>query len=217
MMKKEYKVKKVSLEQAGNADVWNSIPQVAIECYPWDENHYRPKTYARVFYTDTHFHIKFVTHENEVRAVNTKTNEPVYQDSCVEFFVNPNPEKDNRYMNFETNCIGTMLLGIGKDRNGRTLVTDQKDYESFGIKTSINPGEAENFKGEWWSIEYKIPYTFIEKIYGKVDFTSGKKMNANFYKCGDCTKYPHYGSWNEITAPNPDFHRPEFFGDLILE
>ena len=42
-------------------------------------------------------------------------------------------------------------------------------------------------------------------------------MKGNFYKCGDDTKYPHFGCWNEVVWEEPDFHRPECFGDLILE
>lgn len=216
-MKKEYKVKKVSLEEAGAKNIWDSIQPARIESYVWDENHYRPEAYAKVFYTDTHLHVKLVAYEKEVRAVNTGMNEPVYQDSCLEFFVKPNPEKDGRYMNFETNSIGAMLLGIGDERTGRTLVTDEKDFASFEINTSLNYEEAQTFKGDCWSVEYKIPFAFIEKIYGKLEYKKGKRMEANFYKCGDGAKYPHYGSWNEIVAPQPDFHRPECFGEIILE
>ncbi|WP_084054648.1 carbohydrate-binding family 9-like protein [Caldicoprobacter faecalis] len=61
-----------------------------------------------------------------------------------------------------------------------------------------------------------IPFYFIEKYYGGQDFRCGKRIKANFYKCGDKTKYPHWGCWNRIDTPHPDFHRPEFFGDLIL-
>ncbi|WP_414481477.1 carbohydrate-binding family 9-like protein [Caldicoprobacter sp.] len=56
----------------------------------------------------------------------------------------------------------------------------------------------------------------MEKYYGGQDFRCGKRIKANFYKCGDKTKYPHWGCWNRIDTPHPDFHRPEFFGDLIL-
>jgi hypothetical protein len=26
--------------------------------------------------------------------------------------------------------------------------------------------------------------------------------------------HPHYLSWNRIDIPQPDFHRPDFFGEL---
>ena len=41
-------------------------------------------------------------------------------------------------------------------------------------------------------------------------------LRANFYKCGDKTAHPHYLSWSPIHTEKPDFHRPEFFGELIL-
>ena len=43
---------------------------------------------------------------------------------------------------------------------------------------------------------------------------SGKTMRANFYKCGDKTTKPHFLSWNPIDLPAPDFHRPDFFGEI---
>ncbi|MDE5921249.1 MAG: hypothetical protein K2G82_06535, partial [Paramuribaculum sp.] len=30
------------------------------------------------------------------------------------------------------------------------------------------------------------------------------------------TSEPHYLSWAPITTPQPDFHRPEFFGNITL-
>jgi hypothetical protein len=41
-----------------------------------------------------------------------------------------------------------------------------------------------------------------------------EKIMGNFYKCADDTAFKHYLSWNPILTPNPDFHRPEFFGEL---
>lgn len=46
---------------------------------------------------------------------------------------------------------------------------------------------------------------------------SGLEAKANFYKCGDNTSKPHYLSWNPIGTESPDFHRPDFFGNLIFE
>ena len=40
------------------------------------------------------------------------------------------------------------------------------------------------------------------------------KASGNFYKCGDQQVVPHYLSWAPITTENPDFHRPEYFGEL---
>jgi hypothetical protein len=39
----------------------------------------------------------------------TRSNQQVYEDSCVEFFVAPS--NDGIYFNFEFNAIGTILMG----------------------------------------------------------------------------------------------------------
>jgi hypothetical protein len=40
------------------------------------------------------------------------------------------------------------------------------------------------------------------------------KCKANFYKCGDELSQPHYLSWNNIKSGKPNFHLPEFFGEI---
>ncbi|NLN40475.1 MAG: hypothetical protein GX160_00495 [Clostridiales bacterium] len=114
------------------------------------------------------------------------------------------------------NAIGTLLLGLGRDRDNRTLIEDVSS-NIFNIRSSVDTDKVCQYQDESWTLEFSIPYTFIEKYYGKQDFSSGKKMRGNFQKCGDKTKFPHYGCWNRIEAPEPNFHKPECFGDFILD
>lgn len=216
-MKKEYLVKKINeTELAGGKNIWNLIPGIKIACYPWDKNGYKPVAEARLLYTNTHFHIYFKAYEKQIRASFLNLNEPVCRDSCVEFFFNPNPEKDGRYLNFEMNPLGTLLLGIGKGRENRILIDDIPG-NIFRISTSETKETVPNYQGEFWTVQYSIPFTFIENYYAKIEFNSGKSISANFYKCGDHTHKPHYGCWSPVYTDVPDFHRPEFFGRLILE
>ena len=196
--------------------IWEGIDPVLIDNYPWDENGYKPKVEARFCYTESRLYLHFTSFESEIRAVYRIMNEPVYTDSCVEFFFNPDPDKDDRYFNFEINAIGTLLLELGSGRNNRLMIQDVSQA-IFNIKSSISPDSAVEYRDDAWTLEFSIPYSFIEKYYGKQDFSSGKVMKGNFQKCGDMTKFPHYGSWNRIETPEPDFHRPEYFGDLILD
>lgn len=169
----------------------------------------------RIFYSETRFYLLFKAFEQEIRAECLNINDPVCTDSCVEFFFNPDPEHDDRYINFEINPIGAFLLGIGADRYSRVLINDVSP-EIFDITTSVTKGSVQSYKGHCGQSNISIPFYFIEKYYGGQDFRCGKRIKANFYKCGDKTKYPHWGCWNRINTPHPDFHRPEFFGDLIL-
>ena len=67
-----------------------------------------------------------------------------------------------------------------------------------------------------WTIRLFVPLGCIAALYGRTEFHRGDRIRANFYKCGDETETPHYGAWNFIDLPSPDFHRPEFFGEIEL-
>jgi hypothetical protein len=211
-MKKEYKMKKAALGNYRN--IWEDIPSLNIECHPWSNN-YNPKVEVKLFYTDTHFHIYFKVWEKKIKAVYKNVSEDVYKDSCVEFFFNPNPKGDDRYFNFEINPLGTLLIGLGKDRKSRIRITDV-DVSIFNVSTSVNEKNIKEYKGDYWTVEYSIPFSFIEKYFGQFNLRDMKRITGNFYKCGDETEYPHYGCWSLIDVKAPDFHRPEYFGDIIL-
>ena len=43
-----------------------------------------------------------------------------------------------------------------------------------------------------------------------------KTLRANFYKCGDNCDKTHFLSWSPIALEKPNFHCPDFFGELKL-
>lgn len=64
-----------------------------------------------------------------------------------------------------------------------------------------------------WELVIALPFDLIgiDKEKFPIDIT------GNFYKCASATSMPHYLSWAPILTESPDFHRPEFFGKIILE
>jgi hypothetical protein len=195
---------------------WKEIPEVQLECFPWGKNSnedYRPVTSA---------HLGITTHSDggESLSVYMETNETnlriqaegfghVHTDSCMEFFLSPSPDDFPKYMNFEFNPAGAMYLAIGNSRQDRTALPLENYRELFQVKTNVYD------KG--WNLEWHIPVSFLRQYFPSVDFSSGKIMRGNFYKCGDLTARPHYGCWSPIDLPKPDFHNPAFFGTLVID
>lgn len=204
---KNYSIKKIRQEKM-NMQLWNDIPPLSIECYPWDEKNYRPLTEVKLVYNNSKLMVKFICVEKNPIAKYLDFNGPVYKDSCVEFFFNPLPSESSQYINLEINSKGNFLLQIGKDKESRKFI-DDVDKNIFNVISYTGP--------DFWSVEFEIPFCFVEKYYGKIEFKSEYKIKGNFYKCGDETVYPHYGCWNEITNGTPNFHLPQYFGELILE
>lgn len=176
----------------------------------WAEYPYAPEVKFRIAYTENAILLNFRVKEASVRAHYGEDNGSVWTDSCVEFF--SIPAGDGIYYNIECNCIGTILLGVGPQRNDRERapkeITSQiQRWSSLGdLPFEERIGETS------WEVALVIPLT----VFFKHQLTSlaGKTVKANFYKCGDELQTPHFLSWNPIQIEKPDFHRPDFFGTL---
>ncbi|OGO80429.1 MAG: hypothetical protein A2Y21_00525, partial [Clostridiales bacterium GWC2_40_7] len=177
-MEKQFIIKKV--EKMVNEDTWSHLPKISIDCYLWETNGYKPRVEASVCYSDTGLHIHFTAWENNITIRSFNENGPVYKDSCVEFFLNPMPEKDSRYMNFEINAVGVLLLGIGSGRSDWGLL-EKADHSLFGVRSSVPVNGFDSFNGPFWTIEYTIPFRFIKEYFIEFEPKPGKQMRANFY------------------------------------
>ncbi len=210
---KQYQVIKTTEHGVKDGSAWEKAPVAAIDIYPWGGK-YQPKAEAQLVYTPDAFHLKLMAIEpamnmrSEARGISPN----VYQDSCLEFFFMPSPDRDERYVNLEFNPGGALYVGLGTKRSDNRLLTEQ-DISVFDIAPFINETEDGN---RLWGLCAKIPFSFLEAHHFPIAFQSGYCMRGNFYKCGDLTPVPHYSAWSPISWPNPDFHRPEFFSDLVL-
>lgn len=185
-----------------------SAPMLHVSNYLWVEG-YAPEVTAQGVYVEGEgFFLKMLCLEKNPKAVYTEQDSPVHKDSCMEFFANFSPETDDRYINFETNANGALHCKLGPGRGNRTPL------RSLPIP---QPELCARMEENCWSIELFVPLSCIAAIYGRTGYKSGDVIKANFYKCGDETATPHYGAWSYIDLPQPDFHRPEFFGEIEIK
>ncbi len=176
----------------------------------WSEYPYQPRVSLAMGYDEDALYLKFFVQEEHIRAVETEPNGSVWEDSCCEFFCSFD---DRGYYNLETNCIGTQLLGWGvkgdRERASASLIGTIQKHSTLGNQ----PIKAQSGKFEY-QLTMMVPATSFYAH--EVTFKAGESFHANFYKCGDETAQPHFLSWNPISAPKPDFHRPDCFGLVEL-
>jgi hypothetical protein len=181
----------------------------------WQEYPFRPAVQFYAGYSKAYFWLQFEISGDHFRATTTVDQQPVWQDSCVEFFIcqDMNIDAENQldivYQNFEFNSLGVCLAARGTKSSREYLSQEQmKQILRFpGIKNQKMPEEGENFD---WELMVAIPLNLI-------GLKPGDVFKANFYKCGDLTRKPHFLSWSGITSPEPDFHLPQFFGKMVLK
>ncbi len=179
----------------------------------WTEFPYQPTVSFRIAQDGKSIFLNYQVNEKSIRARYKEDNGKVWTDSCVEFFIMP--EKDGIYYNFESNCIGTILLGAGSDRYNRTrapkeIVQQIQRYSSLG-----NCPFEEKDRSEPWEVSLVIPVSCF--FQSSISDLSGLVARCNFYKCGDELSTPHFLSWNPIESLHPDFHLPMYFGEIKFQ
>lgn len=184
-----------------------------IETVNWPEYSYMPEVNFKIAYCQDQIWLKYYVTEESIMAKETKVNGDVYKDSCVEFFIST--KMNDTYYNFEFNCIG--IPHVGYHRVGKTnALVDSEILKSIKVRSSLgNQPFEEKTGGHQWEMMIVIPKECL--AYDKDIYLKGLKAKANFYKCGNETSKPHYLSWNPIGTKNPDFHQPEYFGEILFE
>ncbi|WP_257668088.1 carbohydrate-binding family 9-like protein [Parapedobacter tibetensis] len=180
-----------------------NLMEVAWPAYP-----YKPTVYFKIAHTVDSILLKYVIKEEHVKAAYRNTNDPVYKDSCVEFFLSFDGV---HYYNLEFNCMGTGLIGHGNADKGKRRKLPNGTVEKVRTHSRIhakNHGDTDTT----WHLLLDIPFTVFDA--DTINSLTGLKCTGNFYKCGDELPAPHYVSWNRIDYPVPNFHLPKFFGDL---
>ena len=173
----------------------------------------KPKVEFAIAHADNNIYIKYNVHENSIRAQYIEDNgsEP-YEDSCVEFFISL--DNQDAYYNVESNCIGAILFGGGAP--GSRVRFDDKVTKLIERYPSLPKEGIETKEGDFtWSMVLVVPASLlgVDKTYN----LKGQTAKANFYKCGDNLPEAQFLSWNPIEFVKPNFHLPEFFGEIKFE
>lgn len=191
-------------------ELWKSVEQLIIKDYKWMENDYKPEVVIKALYSKNYFYLNYLVYEEKVTVSYTQINDPVFKDSCVEFFINLFPVKTQAYFNIEFNAIGVIKMGYGIKRK-RTYLAEA-DLSMIKIITSIKKPMKGFHGSDSWSLICAIPIHLLEKISERLFHE--EDAIGNFYKCGDETECRHYGMWSEVINSYPDFHLPEYFGTI---
>lgn len=199
---------------------WLNIPVLEIGHYRPESSRNRPPTCCKMFYDQERLYGIFRVDDQYVRSTHSGFQAEVYKDSCVEFFVQP--KLASGYFNFEFNCGGALLASYITDPtriHGRIRkyvpLTSEDDRAVYRYSSLPSITEPEITEKLVWLLEFSLPFSLLEKYAGHLGDLRGQTWKANFYKCGNETSHPHWGSWSPVSTLN--FHVPADFGTLELE
>lgn len=187
--------------------LWKDVATAPIDIFQWEgETKYRPHSCAKMcFVKNEGIYILLESEETQIKAVYTETDEPVYKDSCLEVFLLLGEEG---YINIETNANGAYLSALGRDRYTRTPI--KKLTDKIPVVTPFKSDKS-------WGNEIFVSNELISQLFPSFGTVHAGEFRGNFYKCGDETHTPHYGSFSPMDDIKLGFHNPDFFANIIVE
>jgi hypothetical protein len=209
----------ITIDANWDKAAWKQVTPLELTHFMGKRPEHFPKTQARLLYDDKAIYVIFRVEDRYVRAVAKQHDDPVCRDSCVEFFFSPGTSIAAGYFNLEMNCGSTMLFHF--------QVTPRKDSISVkpehiatveaahSLPRTVNPEIPGPIT---WTVEYRLPVDWLAKYHPDAQRPApGVVWKANFFKCADDCSHPHWLTWSRVDNPYPDFHRPEFFGELAFK
>lgn len=203
-------------KQAPDEKIKQNGVSACIDKVNWPNYPYSPLVQVYAGYSDTSLWICFDVEKDFFRMNALLDQDAVWQDSCVEFFIstevekyqNSHSEQEIVYRNFEFNVQGVCLSAYGTISDRELLPKEQMDriLRFPGLAKQNLPVEGSEFD---WELCVAIPLDLI-------GLKPGSSFKGNFQKCGDLSCQPHYVTWSRMESASPDFHLPQFFGDMEL-
>jgi hypothetical protein len=220
---KSYRVHRATVEPltgaAPPASFWEPAEVAQIDWYHAAGSDHRPEVSVRLLYDNSALWTRFFVTDKYVRCLHTGFQEPVYQDSCCEFFLEP--ATTTGYFNIEINAVGALLI---------SHITDPRRTADSLAGQQLLGNAVNNALTRWTTLEgvidpeipgpityevvYSLPYALLGE--GVAVPVAGDTWKGNFYKCSENSSHPHWGAWAPI-GEKLDYHQPDKFGMLEFQ
>lgn len=205
------------LKQSWDSPAWQGAEIAALSHFRPEGSSHRPRVQVKVLHNGRAIAGIFHIDDRWVRSVRTGYMSHVWKDSCVEFFMQPRP--DRGYFNLEMNAGGWHLCNYIEDP---TRIPDGfKKFtplppeigQRIKIRSTLPATVDPEIAGPvTWEAAFLVPLEVLEHYTGPLGGLSGQTWRGNFYKCGDELSHPHWGSWSPVDEFN--FHLPRCFGTI---
>lgn len=192
---------------------WEDVAALPIDSFHWLalRGNQKPKAFAKFCGVRSKgLFARLWCFENSPKTTYTDRDDPVYKDSCLEFFFQPVTGR-REYINIETNSRGVFLSQFGKGRMRRQFL---QQLTPLAPEVSVFKNDAE--KESAWGVEIFVPDALITELYHVEYHTAPGIIRGNFYKCADAAATPHYAAAFPVGDAILGFHNPGTFGKIIL-
>ncbi len=196
--------------------LWNSAHPVQLVDAIMGK-HGRFSTEVRVLYSDKYLYIGFHCEDDYIWGTVTERNGPIYDEECVEVFLNP---ADTKHQYYEINLSPKNVIydacvlnnRTPENQNGKFMALPELDLEDLYTSVHVEGKNNDPGSGQYWTAEIIIP---LKEIFGGKNTPpkAGDTWRVNFYRIDSPQRdqREHY-AWSP--TKRAAFHLPWRFGYL---
>lgn len=168
------------------------------------------QTRARVCFDQHALYVRFDCDDKDIWGHYTQRDEPLYDEEVVEVFLSPGSADPIDYFEFEVSPNGVLL-----DVKAHNPTSQRADLElDFGWDCPGLRWQAgrNDVADHWWAV-LVIPWAAVA-LPGPLP----SEWRANFYRIERPHQVePEFSCWSPTLTDPADFHKPAYFGVLVLD
>lgn len=170
----------------------------------------KQQTTVRIAYDTDNFYVRYDCEDKDIWGEATERDSAIYNEEVVELFIAPGEDHPTFYYEFEISPIGTMLdLTVHSPNLERRGMKADFAWNCPGLRWSVERNDQSNH----WRAYLIVPWQSI----GADRSLLPQRWRANFYRIERPRgEEPEFSCWSPTMSEPADYHRPAYFGHLLL-
>jgi hypothetical protein len=200
------RVERASLRGTLDEASWSRVPAVALR-RAQDGADPLQATRVRMAYDVGALLLRFDCDDRDIWATHSRRDAPLWEEEVVELFVAPGENDPSDYVEIEINPLGAIFdARVTNPEGRRESMRVDATWNAVGLVAVVGRRSPQT-----WSAEIEIPWS---------DLCGGappRVWRANFFRIERPRDGNHeFSCWSPTFADPPDFHKPRYFGRLVL-
>ncbi len=188
---------------------WDALPALPSFILANGSGLARQQTLTRVCHDARALYVRFDCDDRDIWGTCTRRDEPIYEEEVVELFISPGAATPVRYYEFEVNPNGALLDAmIYNPTSERAELVVDLSWDCPALRWETG---RDDLVGRWWTILI-IPWLALAPT---DDLPT--TWRANFYRIERPRDVEaEFSCWSPTMTHPADFHKPAYFGTLLL-
>ncbi|MDJ0754175.1 MAG: carbohydrate-binding family 9-like protein [Ardenticatenaceae bacterium] len=147
--------------------------------------------------------------DRDIWGGSRRRDDPIYEEEVVELFLAPGSDIPIDYFEFEVSPNGILFdAKIHNPNDGSMAVTVDCSWDCPGVRWQAARWDSEN----WWEAVLYIPWLGLNQSDSLPASWRGNFCRIERPRDGQ----PEFSCWSPTMTDPANFHRPEYFGTLLL-